>query len=75
MGRTSVESFLKDLSFEVSWDIILLQELSSPATHDPDSSVPATPVRVTGNDSSPFLFEPDPGHFFVYGTSPGDALE
>ena len=70
MGRTSVESFLKDLSSDISWDIILLQELSSPATHDPDSSVPATPVRVTGNDSSPFLFEPDPGHVVVYGTSP-----
>ena len=70
MGRTTVESFLKDLSHELSWDIILLQELSSPVSHDPDSSESAIPVCVSGNDSLPFLFEPDPGHFVVYGTSP-----
>ena len=70
MGRTNVESFLKDLSHELSWDIILLQELSSPVVHDPDSAESAIPVCVTGDNSLPYLFEPDPGHFVVYGTSP-----
>ena len=70
MGRTSIESLPKDLSQDISWDIILLQELSSPVAHDPDSSESSFPVCVSGNDCSPYLYEPDPGHFVVYGTSP-----